>query len=222
MSRLTRLGISFDNPGTCLGPDNWLEDKSAPWITSQNPTTNEILGRVRATTPEQYDTVMQAAQALTKEWSRVPGPRRGEAVRLIAQALRRHKDDLGTLVSLEMGKIKAEGDGEVQEMIDIADFAVGQSRMLYGKTMPSERPDHRMYEQWHPLGIVGIITAFNFPVAVWAWNACIAAICGNVSVWKPSPKTPLCGIAVQNICNDALKAGGFPPYSCSSMMPRQS
>ncbi|MDH3590119.1 MAG: aldehyde dehydrogenase family protein, partial [Gammaproteobacteria bacterium] len=124
--------------------------------------------------------------------------------------LRKYKDPLGSLVSLEMGKIKAEGDGEVQEMIDIADFAVGQSRMLYGKTMHSERPHHRMYEQWHPFGITGIISAFNFPVAVWAWNAFIAAVCGNVSIWKPSPKTPLCAVAVQKICDRALTANGYP------------
>jgi aldehyde dehydrogenase (NAD+) len=132
-------------------------------------------------------------------------------VRLCGDALRRHKDALGSLVSLEMGKVKAEGDGEVQEMIDIADFTVGQSRMLYGRTMHSERPGHRMYEQWHPLGIVGIISAFNFPVAVWSWNAFIAAVCGDVCIWKPSPKTPLCAIAVQKICNEALADEGFPP-----------
>ncbi|MFQ5983812.1 MAG: aldehyde dehydrogenase family protein, partial [Woeseiaceae bacterium] len=138
-------------------------------------------------------------------------PARGEAIRLVGAALREYKDALGSLVSLENGKIKAEGDGEVQEMIDIADFAVGQSRMLYGKTMQSERPKHRMYEQWHPLGTVGTITAFNFPVAVWSWNACIASICGNVNIWKPSPKTPLCGVAVQKICNEALADSDFPP-----------
>ena len=136
---------------------------------------------------------------------------RGNAVRLIANALRENKDALGSLVSLEMGKIKAEGDGEVQEMIDIADFAVGQSRMLYGQTMHSERPEHRMYEQWHPLGLAGTISAFNFPVAVYAWNACLAAICGNVNVWKPSPKTPLCGVAVQKIINSALADEDLPP-----------
>ena len=143
-------------------------------------------------------------------WRKIPAPSRGEAIRLVGNALREHKDALGSLVSLEMGKIKVEGDGEVQEMIDIADFAVGQSRMLYGNAMHSERPEHRMYEQWHPLGLVGIITAFNFPVAVWSWNACIAAICGNISVWKPSPKTPLCSVAVQKICNAALADAGFP------------
>ena len=142
----------------------------------------------------------------------MPAPKRGEAVRLVGDELRRHKSDLGSLVSLEMGKIKAEGDGEVQEMIDIADFAVGQSRMLYGLTMHSERPNHRMFEQWHPLGVVGVISAFNFPVAVWAWNAFLAAICGNVTVWKPSPKTALCAVAVQRICNGVLERHGYPGH----------
>lgn len=139
----------------------------------------------------------------------VPAPKRGELVRLIGQALREKKDDLGTLVSLEVGKIKAEGDGEVQEMIDMADFAVGQSRMLYGATMHSERPAHRMSEQWHPLGPVGVITAFNFPVAVWAWNAFLAAIAGDTVIWKPSPKAPLCAIAVQQICNRVMHQHGY-------------
>ncbi|MGA7436884.1 MAG: aldehyde dehydrogenase family protein, partial [Luteibacter sp.] len=143
-------------------------------------------------------------------WRTTPAPRRGEAVRLCGEALRKHKDALGSLVALEMGKIKPEGDGEVQEMIDIADFAVGQSRMLYGYTMHSERPGHRMYEQWHPVGLVGIVSAFNFPVAVWAWNAFLAAICGDICVWKPSPKTPLSAIATMKICNEALKDAGFP------------
>src|SRR5439155_798794 len=141
----------------------------------------------------------------------VPSPRRGEAIRLLGEALRAVKADLGALVTLENGKIKAEGLGEVQEMIDIADFAVGQSRMLYGNTMHSERPQHRMYEQWHPLGVVGIISAFNFPVAVWAWNAFLAAICGNASVWKPSHKTPLAALAVQRLCNRVIEANRLPP-----------
>jgi aldehyde dehydrogenase (NAD+) len=139
-----------------------------------------------------------------------PAPRRGEAVRLCAEALRTHKDALGSLVALEMGKSKPEGDGEVQEMIDIGEFSVGLSRQLYGLTMHSERPGHRMYEQWHPIGIVGVISAFNFPVAVWAWNAFVAAVCGDITIWKPSPKTPLSAIASMKICNAALKAGGFP------------
>jgi aldehyde dehydrogenase (NAD+) len=149
----------------------------------------------------------------------VPAPVRGEAVRLVTAALRDYKDPLGSLVSMEMGKIKPEGDGEVQEMIDIGDFAVGQSRMMYGKTMHSERPGHRMYEQWHPLGVVGVTTAFNFPVAVWAWNALLSAICGNATVWKPSPKGALCCAAVQNIVNEALADTDYPPIFTSFMEP---
>ncbi len=140
----------------------------------------------------------------------MPAPKRGEAIRLCAEALRANKDALGSLVAFEMGKIKPEGDGEVQEMIDIADFAVGLSRQLYGLTMHSERPGHRMYEQYHPLGIVGIISAFNFPVAVWAWNAFLAGVCGDICIWKPSPKTPFSAIASMKICNDALNKAGFP------------
>ena len=154
---------------------------------------------------------MASAVAAAKLWRSVPAPKRGEAVRLMGEELRQYKSELGSLVSLEMGKIKAEGDGEVQEMIDIADFAVGQSRMLYGVQMHSERPNHRMFEQWHPLGVVGVISAFNFPVAVWSWNAFLAAICGNVTVWKPSPKTALCAVAVQHICNRVLERNGLPP-----------
>ena len=190
MSIFEQLDISTTHAGTCYGPELWTQSDTGPWIESVNPATGDIIGRVKATTAGELESLLQAAQSAQVEWARVPAPRRGEAVRLVGDALRQHKDALGSLVALEMGKIKEEGDGEVQEMIDIADFAVGQSRMLYGKTMPSERPDHRMYEQWHPLGVVGVITAFNFPVAVWAWNACIAAICGNVTIWKPSPKTP--------------------------------
>ncbi|MEO2186594.1 MAG: aldehyde dehydrogenase family protein, partial [bacterium] len=147
---------------------------------------------------------------------------RGQLVREIADALREKKDALGSLVSLEMGKIKQEGDGEVQEMIDIADFAVGQSRMLYGNTMHSERKDHRMYEQWHPLGIVGVISAFNFPVAVWSWNAFLAAICGNTTIWKPSSTTPLCAIAVQNICNEVLSTNDAPHIFSTVIGPGSS
>ena len=157
-----------------------------------------------------YEEVITQSQAVSYEWRNTPAPKRGELIRLIAEALREHKDALGSLISFEMGKIKQEGDGEVQEMIDIADFAVGQSRMLYGKTMHSERFEHRMFEQWHPLGVVGVITAFNFPTAVWAWNAFIATIAGNSVVWKPSPYTPLCSIAIQNICNQVIKDNGYP------------
>ncbi len=165
---------------------------------------------MHASSDNDYEIIVKRAQAAYKTWRSTPAPKRGEAIRLCADALRKHKDALGSLVALEMGKIKPEGDGEVQEMIDIADFALGQSRMLYGNTMHSERPGHRMYEQWHPLGVIGIISAFNFPVAVWAWNAFIAAVCGDISIWKPSPKTPLSAIASMKICNEALKAGGFP------------
>jgi aldehyde dehydrogenase (NAD+) len=208
---LQSLGLTPDHAGTWSGQGGWLDDRNAPLIESINPTTGTVLGRVRATTPAQYEQVMASAVAAAKLWRNVPAPKRGEAVRLLGAELRQYKSELGSLVSLEMGKIKAEGDGEVQEMIDIADFAVGQSRMLYGLQMHSERPNHRMFEQWHPLGVVGVISAFNFPVAVWAWNACLAAICGNVTVWKPSPKTALCAVAVQHICNRVLERHGLPP-----------
>jgi len=206
---LNRLGLIDVNPGTWLGPSS-LEDDAASLIESVNPSTGEVIAAVRSTSVAEYDRLIGHAKEQFDLWRTVPAPVRGDAVRRIGNALRDNKDALGSLISLEMGKIKAEGDGEVQEMIDIADFAVGQSRMLYGKTMHSERPLHRMYEQWHPLGLVGTITAFNFPVAVWSWNACIAAICGNINIWKPSPKTPLCGVAVQKICNQALADADLP------------
>ena len=186
-------------------------DNSAGIIESLNPATGDVIASVRSTSQTEYQKVVATAQASFLEWRKIPAPVRGEAVRRIANGLRQHKDALGSLVTLEMGKIKAEGDGEVQEMIDIADFAVGQSRMMYGRTMHSERPQHRMYEQWHPLGLVGTISAFNFPVAVYSWNSCIAAVCGNVNIWKPSPKTPLCGVAVQKIFNAALEELDLPP-----------
>jgi aldehyde dehydrogenase (NAD+) len=207
---LDSLGLESVNPGTWYGSENSSDD-SASLIESINPSTGEVIASVRSTSAAEYEKLVAMAQDTFKEWRKVPAPVRGDAVRLIAAALRENKDALGSLVALEMGKIKAEGDGEVQEMIDIADFAVGQSRMMYGNTMHSERPQHRMYEQWHPLGIVGTITAFNFPVAVWAWNACIAAICGNVNIWKPSPKAVLCGLAVQKIVNKALADADLPP-----------
>ncbi len=187
---LEQLGLDEDNPGAWSGATA-LPCAGGEIIESINPATGELIGRVRAATRDDYDAIVQRAREAFQAWRLIPAPRRGEAVRLVGDALRRHKDALGSLVTLEMGKIKAEGDGEVQEMIDIAEFAVGQSRMLYGNTMHSERPGHRMYEQWHPLGLVGIISAFNFPVAVWSWNALIAAVCGDVCIWKPSPKTPL-------------------------------
>ena len=207
---LESLGLAATNAGTYLGNGQWSTATGAGVITPRNPTTGEVIAEVQATTESDYETVIARAQEAFKVWRTTPAPRRGEAIRLCGEALRKHKDALGSLVALEMGKSKAEGDGEVQEMIDIADFAVGQSRMLYGYTMHSERPGHRMYEQYHPLGIVGIISAFNFPVAVWSWNSFLAAICGDVCIWKPSNKTPLTAIASMRICNEALKAGGFP------------
>jgi aldehyde dehydrogenase (NAD+) len=207
---LQRLGLAEINAGTWASRGGWLADDHATLVESVNPANGEVLARVRATTAGQYEQVMAAAHEAALAWRSVPAPKRGEAVRLVGDELRRCKSDLGSLVSLEMGKIKAEGDGEVQEMIDIADFAVGQSRMLYGLSMHSERPNHRMFEQWHPLGVVGVISAFNFPVAVWAWNAFLSAICGNVTVWKPSLKTALCAVAVQHICNRVLERHGYP------------
>ncbi len=207
---LDSLGLEASNAGTWYGSDS-SENDSAPLIASINPASGETIASVRSTTTEEYKRLVSEAQDSFREWRKLPAPVRGGAVRLIGEALRDNKDALGSLVTLEMGKIKAEGDGEVQEMIDIADFAVGLSRMMYGKTMHSERPQHRMYEQWHPLGLVGTITAFNFPVAVWAWNACISAVCGNINIWKPSPKAPLCGVAVQKIVNEALAGEDLPP-----------
>ena len=210
MELLKKLNCLAENYGASTGHDGWSQTKDAGIIQSINPSNEEIIASVYNASAQDYERVMQKASEAFQSWRQVPAPQRGEIVRQLGNALRDYKDALGSLVSLEMGKIKQEGDGEVQEMIDIADFAVGQSRMLYGKTMHSERPSHRMYEQWHPLGVVGIISAFNFPVAVWAWNACLAAICGNVCVWKPSAKTPLTAIAVQHICNEVMRANDLP------------
>ncbi|MEG3791184.1 aldehyde dehydrogenase family protein [Lysobacter sp. CCNWLW3] len=207
---LTALGLKDVESGTYLGHGEWAATRDAGVLESINPTDGEVLARVQASSQSDYDSIVERAQAAFAVWRTTPAPRRGEAIRLCADALRKHKDALGSLVALEMGKSKPEGDGEVQEMIDIGDFAVGLSRQLYGLTMHSERPGHRMYEQWHPLGLVGVISAFNFPVAVWAWNAFIAAICGDITIWKPSPKTPLSAVASMKICNEALRAGGFP------------
>src|SRR5580658_8608728 len=208
---LAELGLRDVNPGTWSGTHGWSKHAHAPLIDSINPATGKRLAQVHGATAEDYEHVMATAVAAAAAWRQVPAPKRGEAVRLMGEELRKYKDALGSLVSLENGKIKAEGDGEVQEMIDIADFAVGQSRMLYGLTMHSERSQHRMYEHWHPLGVVGVISAFNFPVAVWSWNAFLAAICGNVTVWKPSPRTPLAALAVQRLCNRVLEAQRAPP-----------
>ena len=207
---LTALGLTAVESGTYLGNGEWSKTSDAGVLEPVNPTTGEVLGRVHASSQADYDVIVERAQAAFKVWRTTPAPRRGEAIRLCADALRAHKDALGSLVALEMGKSKPEGDGEVQEMIDIGEFAVGLSRQLYGLTMHSERPGHRMYEQWHPIGLVGVISAFNFPVAVWAWNSFVAAICGDITIWKPSPKTPLSAIASMKICNEALRKGGFP------------
>jgi aldehyde dehydrogenase (NAD+) len=204
------LGLNAVESGTYLGQGEWSKTADAGTLEIINPSNHDSIGRVHAASTSDYETIIARAQESFAIWRTTPAPRRGEAIRLCGEALRKHKDALGSLVALEMGKIKPEGDGEVQEMIDIADFAVGQSRMLYGNSMHSERPGHRMGEQWHPLGLVGIISAFNFPVAVWAWNAFIAAVCGDISIWKPSPKTPLSAVASLKICNAALKANGFP------------
>ena len=209
MEFLKKLGIEGTNLGTSTG-QKFLGKEGQETISSSTPIDGSHIADTTVTTREDYDKVITQAQEAFKEWRMVPAPKRGEIVRQIGLELRKHKEDLGRLVTYEMGKIYQEGLGEVQEMIDICDFAVGQSRMLYGKTMQSERPEHRMYEQWHPLGITGIISAFNFPVAVYSWNAMIAAICGNVMIWKGSEKTPLCGIAVQNIIAKVLKRNDLP------------
>ncbi|HFU9687376.1 TPA: aldehyde dehydrogenase family protein [Legionella pneumophila] len=209
MDLLQRLNIKSVNPGAFSG-HGWHSDNHAHTLESFNPSTGNKLAEIATCTMDDYEQVMQRAEHAAQAWRKVPAPKRGEIIRQIGQVLRENKDSLGSLVSLEMGKSKQEGDGEVQEMIDIADFAVGQSRMLYGNSMHSERPNHRMYEQWHPYGIVGVISAFNFPVAVWSWNAFLSAICGNVTIWKPSAKTPLCAVAVQHICNQVLKENNCP------------
>jgi len=209
MEFLKKLGIEGTNLGTSTGQE-FLGKEGQETISSSTPIDGSHIADTTVTTREEYDQVVEQAQEAFKEWRMTPAPKRGEIVRQIGLELRKHKEDLGRLVTYEMGKIYQEGLGEVQEMIDICDFAVGQSRMLYGKTMQSERPQHRMYEQWHPLGITGIISAFNFPVAVYSWNAMIAAICGNVMIWKGSEKTPLCGIAVQNIIAKVLKRNDMP------------
>ncbi|HUJ22274.1 MAG TPA: aldehyde dehydrogenase family protein [Bryobacteraceae bacterium] len=204
---LESLHIEPVNSGACGG--EWITALSGGEMESINPADGMPIAKVHKAGPREYDLVVKQAHAAFESWRMVPAPKRGEIVRAIADELRLHKASLGALVSLEMGKILAEGQGEVQEMIDIADFAVGLSRQLYGLTMHSERPGHRMYEQWHPLGIAGVISAFNFPVAVWSWNAMIAAVCGDCVLWKPSHNTPLCAIAVQKICNRVFDRYGI-------------
>ena len=204
---LSSLGLSDKNAGTWTGVESISSNK---WITSYSPVDGKLIGSVSVTSRAQYDEVVDKAQKAFQHWRTVPAPQRGEIVRQYGNVLRENKDALGRLVSYEMGKSLQEGWGEVQEMIDICDFAVGLSRQLYGLTMHSERPGHRMYEQWHALGVIGIISAFNFPVAVWAWNSMIALVCGDVCIWKPSEKAPLCSIACQNLFHQVMKANDLP------------
>ena len=206
LSFLSSLGLSELNQGAYAG--SWLEC-TGDVLESRSPATGELIGKVRMATGAEYEKVVVAAQDAFRRWREVPAPHRGEIVRRMGNAMREHKDALGRLITLEMGKSVQEGWGEVQECIDIADFAVGLSRQLYGLTMPSERPGHTMREQWHPLGTVGVLTAFNFPMAVWAWNSMLAFTCGDACIWKPSPKTPLSAIGLTNVVRPILEAEGF-------------
>jgi aldehyde dehydrogenase (NAD+) len=206
---LRELGIQEVNPGACAGPDDWNSTPGRALLDVVTPIDGSVIARVALASEDDYEHVVKLAQESFLKWRMFPAPQRWQIVREIGDELRRLKEPLGKLVTLEMGKIVAEGLGEVQEAIDIADFAVGLSRQLYGLTMQSERSLHRMYEQWHPLGVIGIVTAFNFPVAVWSWNSMIAAVCGDTMVWKPSSKTPLCAIAVQHVVNRVMKAHGL-------------
>jgi aldehyde dehydrogenase (NAD+) len=208
MDILSELKIEKNNSGTSTGK-NWLGSSSKK-IQSSSPVDGKLIASLTTTSKEEYETVITKAQTAFVEWRLWPAPKRGEVVRQIGEALRKNKESLGKLVSYEMGKSLQEGYGEVQEMIDICDLAVGLSRQLHGLTMHSERSAHRMYEQWHPLGIVGIISAFNFPVAVWSWNSMLAWVCGDVCIWKPSEKTPLCGIACQQIVSEVFENNNVP------------
>ncbi len=208
MEFLKTLKIARENKGISTGKE-WLDSKAGS-LVSTSPVDGKVIGSVTLADREAYEAVIARAQEAFLYWRTVPAPKRGEIVRQIGEALRQYKEPLGKLVSYEMGKSLQEGYGEVQEMIDICDFAVGLSRQLHGLTMHSERPLHRMYEQWHPLGITGIISAFNFPVAVWSWNSMLAWVCGNVCIWKPSEKTPLCGVACQHIVNEVFERNNIP------------
>jgi len=205
---LESLGLAADNPGAFDG--EWIQSEGR-WLDSVSPGNGEVIARVRCCTPEDYERIAATTHKAFLEWRTWTAPARGEIVRQLSEELRKNKDALGKLVTLEMGKVLSEGLGEVQEMIDMGDLAVGMARQLYGLTMHSERPQHRMYEQWHPLGPVGIISAFNFPVAVWAWNSMVAAVCGDSMIWKPSEKTPLTAVAVTKIAERVLKANDAPP-----------
>jgi aldehyde dehydrogenase (NAD+) len=206
---LQKLSIKEVNPGACFGPDGWISDSQGTELVSFNPANGEPIAKIVQADDEAYERVLKEATDAFKLWRMVPAPKRGELVRDLGSALREMQEPLGDLVSIEMGKIRAEGQGEVQEMIDICDFAVGLSRQLYGLTIASERPAHRMMEQWHPLGTIGVITAFNFPVAVWSWNSAIAAACGDPVVWKPAGPASLCAIAVQHIANQVMADHGL-------------
>jgi len=200
------LGLEDVNSGGYAA--GWLET-TGDVLEVENPATGEMIGAVKQCSEDDYEKIIESARETFERWRMIPAPKRGEYIRLISNALRDKKEALGALVSLEMGKIHAEGEGEVQEMIDIGDFAVGLSRQLYGLTMASERPRHRMYEQWHPLGVVGVISAFNFPVAVWSWNTFLSAVCGDTNVWKPSSQVPLSAVAVTKICHEVMEGTGF-------------
>ncbi|AZI24708.1 aldehyde dehydrogenase family protein [Pedobacter sp. G11] len=213
-SILNKLGIAESNAAFSTG-SSWEGESNAETLKSFSPVDGKLIGECKIATSADYESIIAKAQSAFTDWKTVPAPKRGEIVRQFGDALRENKDALGTLVSYEMGKSLQEGFGEVQEMIDICDFAVGLSRQLYGLTMHSERPSHRMYEQWHPLGIVGIISAFNFPVAVWAWNSALALVCGNVCIWKPSEKTPLTAIACQHIIAKVFKANDVAEGVCN-------
>ena len=204
---LKKLGLKETNPGVFCG--EWLG--SGNIIKSVSPVDGKVLGSVRQATPAQYELAVKRASEAFQKWQCVPAPRRGEIIRQLGNALREAKQDLGRLVTLEAGKIPAEGEGEVQEMIDICDFAVGLSRQLYGLTIASERPRHRMMEQWQPLGVIGVITSFNFPIAVWAWNSALAAVCGNAVLWKPSGQTPLTAVATTLIAERVCRANNVDP-----------
>jgi len=211
---LKKLGLPENNPGVFCG--EWLG--SGPILKSVSPIDGKILARIRTATPAQYEHTVERACEAFQKWQIIPAPKRGELIRQFGNALRAAKKDLGKLVTLETGKILAEGEGEVQEMIDICDFAVGLSRQLYGLTIASERPQHRMLEQWHPLGVVGIISAFNFPVAVWAWNSALAIVCGDATIWKPSEQTPLCAIATIKIAERVCRENNFDPAIFSLLL----
>ena len=214
-NELKELGISSENLGTSTG-NTWFGEGEE--LSSYSPVDGKLIGKVKSSTKDDYEVVIKRAQSAFKEWRMIPAPKRGEIVRQFGDKLREKKASLGKLVSYEMGKSYQEGLGEVQEMIDICDFSVGLSRQLYGSTIHSERPLHRMYDQYHPLGIVGVISAFNFPVAVWAWNTCLALVCGDVVVWKPSEKTPLCAVACQHILAEVLKVNNISEGVSSLVM----